>query len=108
LGKWGSHTHVQHKSRSDQLDQMGINHHPPKGGKPTEEQKMKESHGYRNNPNETDQESAREIEELNLYWSDRFDRIFEENQNLKEKLKSRDLNLAHLTDLLDQIEDVKS
>jgi hypothetical protein len=68
---------------------------------------MKESHGYRNNPNETDQESAREIEELNQYWEDRFDRIFEENQNLKAKLANRDLNLAHLTDLLDQIEEVK-
>ena len=90
---------------------------------------MKESHGYRNNPNETDQESAREIEELNQYWSNRFDQLRAENEdltsfyngleqdnenlndeinNLKAKLANRDLNLAHLTDLLDQIAEVAS
>ena len=54
-------------------------------------------------------------EKKNKWWSDRCNGLHflckvlkAENDNLKEKLKSRDLNIQHLTDLLDQIEEVVS
>ena len=48
------------------------------------------------------------LDALNQYWSDRYQELKEENANLKEKLANRDLNLAHLTELLNHIAEVSA
>lgn len=65
---------------------------------------MKKVYSYRDNPNETDQQAEQEIEALNQWWSDRFQELKAENDNLKAKLANRDLNLRHLNATLDRIQ----
>jgi len=44
------------------------------------------------------------VDAANKWWSDRFQELQAENDNLKAKLANRDLNLRHLNETLDRIQ----